>query len=168
MISLSCRRVSKRYRAAVWGMLQGSGEVAMPLGGRPCLTRWSAVSQPLPLPAAAAQIVHRSSSSSDGGGGAVPAEPSNAAAGGGSDGSDRGSSGHPSGIGNGSAAALRSWQQVLTIMDLWPHTGAPDATAAVLPVMLRVWPYSSVLTPLRTHANTVRGDYDVKFVALWN
>lgn len=49
LLSMGDRKVSKRYRAAVHGRLEGSGKIDSPISGKHALTRWAAVAH---LPAA--------------------------------------------------------------------------------------------------------------------
>eukprot|EP00887_Chlorella_sp_A99_P003695 scaffold7.g3695.t1 len=102
------RQVRKRYRAVVWGRLEGRGHVTYELDGRPCATEYQAARQsPIHLPSfppappggAARGAPPRA------GPGAAPAAAGETAA-------ARGPA--------GAAAADEAW---VSVVDLWPHTG---------------------------------------------
>lgn len=121
------RKVAKRYRAAVYGRMTGSGTIDSVLDGRSAVTRWAAVAH---LPAA---VMDRQQAAS---GAAVTA-----CDGGSSGGSDVGivGSGAAADTGAGAACVAPAWQPSsgaasesaaeggmppeITILDLWPTTG---------------------------------------------
>lgn len=133
------RTVQKRYRAAVYGRMEGSGEIDEPISGKPAVTRWAAVAylpahvmataQAAPDAAAAAAALAASSGATCGGvfcdGDAAT---NGSAICGRAEGRQGGGQAAPA-VAGGSGDAARHGRsqhagQAVTILDLWPHTGA--------------------------------------------
>ena len=106
-------QVTKRYRALLWGRLEGRGLVTYPLDGRLCETEYAAV-QHTEVDCAALGIRQQQG----GGQGRAPAAPATVAA---AVGGSRGSAFSSSVDGSGSSSSQsRVW---VTTVDLYPHTG---------------------------------------------
>ena len=110
--------MTKRYRALLWGRLEGRGLVTYPLDGRLCETEYAAVEHTEVDCPALGICQQQQQGEGDGEGSSVPAASATEAGSGSSSGSASSSSADVSGSSRSDSG--RVW---VTTVDLYPHTG---------------------------------------------